>query len=267
MEQIMTEQDQGSRTAIVTGAAGGIGEALGALWARQGMRVAMTDFPGRGLADAADRARIGAPGADILDVEFDITDPAACDALVARAVDRWGRIDVLGVATATVTAPGPLAELELSEWERVMRVNATGPFLLTRSAIPHLTSPGGSLVYVYSMTAQTGVPGRVVYSASKGALGSFIKSLALELAPQRITVNGVAPMHVEAPINEEALRRTAEAEGITVADARERRDRDIPLRRQATALEVANAMAYLASPEAAYVTGAILDINGGALAR
>ena len=74
-----------------------------------------------------------------------------------------------------------------------MAVNAKGPFLLSRSAIPALTTPGGSIVYVYSVHAQLGAPGRAVYSASKGALGSMIKSLALELAPDRITVNGVAP--------------------------------------------------------------------------
>ncbi|MTD56021.1 SDR family NAD(P)-dependent oxidoreductase [Amycolatopsis pithecellobii] len=258
--------DTTTRVVIVTGAAAGIGAAVAWRFAEDGAKVVLSDL-GPGAADVAAKIAAAHPGSGAIGIQTDVTDPAACDALVAAAVDRHGRLDVLAVATAVVTPKSPLKDLDPAEWDRVMAVNAKGPFLLSRSAVPALTAPGGSIVYVYSATAQTGAPGRAVYSASKGALGAMIKSLALELAPDRITVNGVAPMFVDAPMNDDALRAAAAEFGITVEEARARRDGAIPLGRQATSREIADAMAYLTSPQAAYVTGTILDINGGILLR
>ena len=258
--------DGSPRVAIVTGATKGIGAALAWRFAEDGVKVVLTDLETSAAGIAAEIAKAH-PGSEAVGLQTDVTDPAACDALVATAVERHGRLDVLAVATAVAAKRSFLKDLDPAEWDRVMTVNAKGPFLLSRSAIPALTAPGGSIVYVYSATAQAGVPERAVYSASKGALGSMIKSLALELAPDRITVNGVAPWHVEAPMNTAALEAIAAETGITVEEARARRSAAIPLGRQATAREIADAMAYLASPQAAYVTGTILDINGGVLLR
>jgi NAD(P)-dependent dehydrogenase (short-subunit alcohol dehydrogenase family) len=204
-------------------------------------------------------------GADAIGVRFDITDPTDCDEIVLTAM-RHGRLDI--VACATVTGPpwSLLEDLSPAEWDRVMAVNAKGPFLLARSAVPKMT-PGGRLVFVHSAHAQLGAPRRAVYSASKGALGSLIKSLALELAPRAITVNGVAPLHIDGPVNEASLRVLADAEGTTIEAMRDKRDKSIPLGRPATLTEVADTMLFLSSPEAAYITGTILDINGGVSLR
>ncbi|HWC80089.1 MAG TPA: SDR family NAD(P)-dependent oxidoreductase [Pseudonocardiaceae bacterium] len=256
----------GTRVAVVTGAAAGIGEALAWRFAEDGSKVVLSDL-GTGAPAVAEKIVAAHPESDAVGVRTDVTDPAACDALVATAVDRHGRLDVLAVASVVPAPRVPLKDLDPADWDRVMTYNAKGPFLLSRSAIPALTAPGGSIVYVYSGHAQLGAPERAVYSASKGALGSMIKSLALELAPERITVNGVAPLHVEAPLNVAGLEAVATEAGITVEEAAARRDSAIPLGRQATAREVADAMAFLTSPQAAYITGAILDINGGILMR
>ena len=263
----MSESASESRVVIVTGAAQGIGAEAAWRFAEDGARLVLTDMAPGGAADVAAKIAATHPGSGAVGLRTDVTDPAACDELVATAVARHGRLDVLAVATVAAPQWSLLKDLPPDEWDRIMAVNAKGPYLLSRSAIPALTSPGGSIVYVYSGHAQLGSPGRAVYSASKGALGSMIKSLALELAPDRITVNGVAPLHVDAPLNDAGLKAAAEDAGLTVEEVRARRDSGIPLGRAATLREVADAMAYLASPRAAYVTGTILDINGGLLMR
>lgn len=261
----MTTEHQ-TPVVIVTGAAQGIGAATAEVFAEQGAKLVLTDLAD-GAADTAAEIAERHPDSTAIGLRTDITDPDACDRLVAEAVERHGRLDVLAIATATLPPESPLEELPPQEWERVFAVNATGPFLLCRSAIPALHSPGGRIVAVYSATAQAGVAGYAAYSSSKASLGGLIKSLALELAPRRITINGVAPWHVDAGMNSAALQAVAEADGITVEQARRRRDSAIPLGRQASPREIADAMAFLASPQASYITGTVLDINGGTLMR
>ena len=162
---------------------------------------------------------------------------------------------------------GPTVELDPDEWDRIMAVNAKGAFLLCRSAIPYLLKTKGTIVFTGSYTGEQGQVGRAAYSASKGALRLFTQSLALELAPQGIRVNGVAPAYVESALVRLGLERAAEQAGITVEEARLKRDATIPLGRQATAEEVAEAFFYLASPQASYITGTWLDVNGGLVVR
>ncbi|WP_031469240.1 SDR family NAD(P)-dependent oxidoreductase [Sciscionella sediminilitoris] len=250
------------QVAVITGAAQGIGEATAWRFAEQGAKLVLSDIV-EGAAQVAAAIAESHPGSGAIGTRTDVTDPGACEQLIGQAIERHGRLDVLAVASVTAPPACPLEDLDPREWDRVMAVNAKGPFLLCRSAIPHLNTPGGRIVFVHSAHAQAGSPERAVYSASKGALGSLIKSLALELAPRQITVNGVAPWHVEAAVNAEALRAQAETEGITVEEARHRRDSGIPLGRQATTREIADAIAFLAAPGSAYITGTVLDINGG----
>ncbi len=186
---------------------------------------------------------------------------------MATAVKEHGGLDVVIHATAIMQKVGPVATLDPDDWDRVMKMNAKGAFLLSRSALAELTRPGGRIVFTGSVTGLSGQPYTAAYSASKGALRAFTQSLALEVAAEGITVNGVAPAHVEAAMNLAALEKAVHETGRSIDELRAERDAGIPVRRQATAEEIARAMQYLASPAASYVTGTWLDINGGVLLR
>jgi NAD(P)-dependent dehydrogenase (short-subunit alcohol dehydrogenase family) len=258
----------GSRqvSAIVTGASQGIGEAVARLFAEKGMRLLLTDLTDDVQAVARDILR-DHPGSVAHSVTTDVTDAADCDALVAVAMSRSGGVDVLAHATAVPQRKTPVVDLSPEEWDRVFAVNVKGAFLLARSVIPVLRRPGGAIVFTGSFAGEAGQAERAAYCASKGALRLFTQSLALELAGEGIRVNAVAPAFVESEMGRQGLELAASNQRITIEEAQANRDAAIPLARQATAREVADAFLYLASPAASYVTGTWLDVNGGFLVR
>lgn len=260
----MAERTQ--RVVIVTGAAQGIGEATARKFAEEGARLVLSDLTTEVVDAAADIAR-SFPSSAAIGITADVTKPDACDGLVAAAIEHHGGLDVLVVAGAVLQKKGPLAQLAPEEWDRVMTMNAKGPFLLCRSAIPALPRPGGAIVLLASFAGQVGQAEYSAYSASKGAVRMLTQSLALELAAEGITVNAIAPAYVESAMGRQALESVATKSGISLDEAQAQRDSAIPLRRQATAREVADAMFFLASPAASYITGACLDINGGVILR
>ena len=260
----MAERTQ--RVVIVTGAAQGIGEATARRFAEEGARLVLSDLTAEVADVAADIAR-SFPSSAAIGIAADVTKPDACDGLVAAAIEQHGGLDVLVVAGAVLQKKGPLAQLAPEEWDRVMTMNAKGPFLLCRSAIPALPRPGGAIVLLASFAGQVGQAEYSAYSASKGAVRMLTQSLALELAAEGITVNAIAPAYVESAMGRQALESVAAGSGISLDEAQAQRDSAIPLRRQATAREVADAMLFLASPAASYITGACLDINGGVILR
>ena len=189
-------------------------------------------------------------------VATDITDPAACQALMAQAAGDEG-LAVL-VHSAAITAPmRPIEHIDVAEWRRVMEVNVTGAFLVAQAAIEPLRRAQGSAVFIASRAGRTGYAAlnaspagtKAHYAASKAALLSLVKSLAIELAPQQVRVNAVVPGSIEGTmIPRERWPELA---------AR------IPLGRLGTPEEVAEAVAWLCSEQARYVTGHALDVNGG----
>jgi len=257
------------KAAVVTGASQRIGEAVARRLAQAGACLVLSEL----TADSADALQAVAadiaaryPDAHVSTIT-DVTDPNGCDALIALALEHHRSVDVLAHATAVGQRLGPTVELTLEEWDRIMAVNARGAFLLSRGTIPHLTRPGGAIVFTGSYTGLVGQRERAAYSASRGALRSFTQSLAMELAHEGIRVNGVAPAFVESELGRRGVEAIAQRDGISLQEAQARRDSAIPLRRQADAAEVAEAFLYLATSASSYVTGTWLDVNGGVVPR
>jgi 3alpha(or 20beta)-hydroxysteroid dehydrogenase len=238
------------RTALISGGARGQGAAHGLRLAQEGAAVILGDvLEEAGEAHAAE-LRAARHAAHFL--RLDVTVPADWDAAVRVAEERFGRLDVL-VNNAGIVRVAPVVEETDEGWHGVMSVNATGVFYGMRAAIPALRrAGGGSIINVASIYGPVGAPGYVAYTASKGAVIAMTKVAALEHAADRIRVNAVCPGPVRSPMSEQ--------EGDASVDV-------TPLRRRAEPAEISAAVAFLASDDASYVTGAEFAVDGGYLAR
>ena len=239
------------KAALVTGGSRGIGRAIVELLASEGADVT---FFYRDNAAAADEvvAAARAGGAKVSAMQVDIRDSAACAAAVERFAERCGRIDIL-VNNAGVTRDNPLAAFEDEDVALVLDTNVTGVFNVTRAVVPYMTAQrAGTIINLSSVAGEKGGRGQTNYAASKGAINAFTRALAVELAPRRIRVNGVAPGVIETEMSAEVRERA----GDEVVSR-------ILLRRYGKPEEVAYAVWFLASAYASYVTGQILSIDGG----
>ncbi len=244
------------RTAIVTGAASlrGIGRRTGDKLAAEGWALAILDIDGDAAAGAA--AEIAARhGVEARGHRCDVTserDIEEAFAAVETALPPLGAL----INNAGITSPTRFAEVSVSEWERVMRVNVHGSFLATRRAMPGMVARGfGRVVMLSSVSAERGggVFGGVAYSAAKAALLGFVRALAREVGPHGVTVNAVAPGLIDTDITAGKLDPERKARLIA----------DIPVNRSGTTDDVADVIAFLCRPSTSFVTGATWDINGG----
>jgi 3-oxoacyl-[acyl-carrier protein] reductase len=236
------------KVVIVTGGSRGIGRAIVELLAAEGANVS---FFFRDNAAAAAEV-VAAAGARVTAEQVDIRDSAACAAAVERIAERCGRIDVL-VNNAGLIRDNLLGLLEDVDIRTVLETNVGGTFNVTRAVVPHMIARrAGKIVNVSSVAGEKGGRGQTNYAASKGAINAFTRALAVELAPRRITVNCVAPGVIETDMSRE----------IREAAAEEVKSR-ILLRRFGAPQDVANAVWFLASRYADYVTGQVLHVDGG----
>ncbi|MEW6321441.1 MAG: 3-oxoacyl-[acyl-carrier-protein] reductase [Acidobacteriota bacterium] len=237
------------RVAIVTGASRGIGRAVAELLAARGATVvcAARGANAEGAVDA-----IRAAGGRAEAASADMTDTAALEALVAGAVHRHGRLDIV-VSNAGITRDQLILRMKRADWDEVLATNLTGAFTLCQAAVkPMIRARYGRIVTVSSVVGQMGNAGQVNYAASKAGLIGFSKALAREVASRGITVNAVAPGMVETDMTR-ALAERAQADWAG----------QIPLGRLGVPADIAAAVAFLASDEASYITGQVLAVNGG----
>ncbi len=239
------------KVALVTGATRGIGRAVALELAARGAHLVLTGRSAESLAAVAGAL----PSAASL--ALDLTAPGAAEALVEAAVGRWGRLDVL-VNNAGLLLPGAAPELSDEAWDRTFALNVTALFRLSRAAVRVMRAQGGgSIVNVASDWALVGARGALAYAASKGAVAQITRSMALDHAREGIRVNAVCPGDTDTDMLAE--EHAGESREATLA----RLGAAIPLGRVAQPGEVARVVAFLASEEASFMTGALVPVDGG----
>jgi 3-oxoacyl-[acyl-carrier protein] reductase len=237
------------RVALVTGASRGIGRAIAVRLASCG---AIVLAAARGDNAQATVNEIRAAGGQAELVSLDVTDSAAADAAVAGALERHGHIDIL-VNNAGITRDQLMLRLKRDDWDAVLATNLTSAFTLTQAALkPMIRQRHGRVICISSVVGQSGNPGQANYAASKAGLIGFAKAVALEVASRNVTVNVVAPGMIETDMTSALTEKTREA-----LIGR------IPAGRLGAPDDIAVAVCFLASDEAAYITGQVLAVNGG----
>ena len=240
------------RSVIVTGGAGGIGTAIAARFAAEGARVVVTDVNAEGAeATAAD---IRAAGGRARALAADIAAAEGCRLIVADVMAQEGRIDVL-CNNAGINRRGPLLALTAEDWRLSFAVNLDAMFHTCQAALPHMIAAGGgAIVNTASQWGLHPAPNHIAYNVTKAAVASFTQNLARDYAPQRIRVNAVCPGEIHTPMLEAGVRRA----GRTISDL----DRLVPFGRIGKPEEVAALVAFLASDEAAFMCGSLVEITG-----
>ena len=235
------------KTALVTGASGGLGSEISKVLSAQGARLALS-----GSNEEKLKAFAAELGGDHVTLVADLSNAESVDGLVPAAVEALGKLDIL-VNNAGITRDNLAMRMKDEEWEQVIKVNLEAAFRLMRAAVkPMMRARGGRIINISSVVGETGNPGQMNYVAAKAGLVGMGKALAQEVASRGITVNAVAPGFMES----------------AMTDALDDKQRDailgrIPMGKMGTGGDIGAAVAYLASDEAAYITGQTLHVNGG----
>ncbi len=246
------------KTAIITGSASGIGKSIAREFAKQGAEVVInyvrTPDAANSIADEINR-----DGHRAIAIKADVSKQSEVNRMVEQTVERFGKIDLL-VNNAGIEKRSAFLEMSLEEWNRVIEVNLTGPFICTQAVAREMVRKTikGVIVNISSVHEDIAFPGYASYCAAKGGLRMLCRNLALELAPFGIRLVNVGPGAIATPINEEILRDS---------DKKRALEKEIPMQRIGQPEEVAKLVSYLASDHAAYITGTTVFIDGGLMRR
>jgi len=244
------------KVALVTGAAGGIGSAICARFVEEGVRLAAADRDEEALRKLV--AELAGQGGEVIPLVFDIADYPAAEAAVAQAVERLGQLDIL-VNNAGWDIARPFLETEPDLWDRIIAINLRGPINLHKAALPHMIAGGGGkVVNIASDAGRVGSSGEAVYSACKGGIIAFSKTVARECARSGIRVNAVCPGPTDT-----ALLRSFAGEGEYGQKLYEQLRRAIPLKRLGQASDLPGIVAFLSSEDADFITGQVISVSGG----
>jgi len=240
------------KTAIVTGAAQGIGRAIAECLAQAGADIAVADLdPGRSVETVASVEKLGRKA---LNIKVNVADANETKAMVEQVLKVWGKVDIL-VNNAGITRDGLLLRMKEEDWNLVLQINLNGTFNCTKAVLQPMTKQRyGRIVNIASIVGVIGNAGQANYSASKAAVIGFTKTVGREYASRNVTVNAVAPGFID----------TAMTHGLP-ADVKETLLKQIPLGRLGIPADVAVAVRFLVSEDAAYITGHVLHVNGGML--
>ena len=242
--------DLKGKTALVTGASQGIGRAIALALAKSGARVAVAARNVERLKSVA--GEIAAAGGEAIAIGMDVAEVEQVKAGFREAVEKFGRLDIL-VNNAALTRDGLAVRMKPDDWDAVLKTNLTGAHFCAQQALATmLRQRSGRIINVTSVVAETGNAGQVNYVAAKAGLIGLTRALAVEVSSRSITVNAVAPGFIVSPMTDPLPQKVK-------VDLMAR----IPLGRMGTDADVAAAVVFLASDEAGYITGAVLDVNGG----
>ncbi len=238
------------KVAVVTGASQGIGRETALALAAAGAKVAAAARNEEKLAALV--SEIAAAGGEALAVKLDVADAEQVKTGFKRVVEKFGRLDIL-VNNAAITRDGLAMRMKVEDWEAVLRTNLTGAHLCIQQALPTMMrARAGRIINLASVVAQMGNAGQANYVAAKAGLIGLTKAIAIEIASRNITVNAVAPGFIETPMTD-----------VLGDKVKEELKARIPLGRMGSPRDVAAAIVFLASDEAGYITGHVLDVNGG----
>jgi NAD(P)-dependent dehydrogenase (short-subunit alcohol dehydrogenase family) len=243
------------RVALITGSGSGQGRAAAVLFAEQGARVAVIDIDDAGASETV--RVVEAKGGEAIALHADVATAIGCDEMIAATFDRWGRLDVL-YNNAAVQMSGRLVECTEEDWDLTIATNLTAIFRACRAAIPRMLEGGyGSIVNTASTLGLIGSEGYAAYGAAKAGLVALTKQIAAEYGPV-VRANVIAPGSIDTPRFRKVLDKTPNAEQFL-----DMLMRNMPLKRLGTADDIARTALYLASPESAYTSGAVIPVDGG----
>ena len=243
------------KSAVITGAASGIGRAIALKFVHEGAAVMAADLDGKAVMSLADE--IEADGGSAIGIGADITKRAEIDAMVAAAIERFGRIDVL-VNNAGSRIIKPFLEHTEEDWRRMLDVNLTGHFLCCQAVIPHMLEAGsGRVINMASIASYVGRPNRAGYVAAKGGLLSLTRALAADMAGKNVTVNALAPGMIASPLNRDFAEDQVLGEAWKTENL---------AGRWGEPEDVAGVATFLASDDAGFITGETITVDGGSIA-
>jgi len=238
------------KVALVTGASQGIGRETALTLAQAGAKVAVAGRNEEKLASLVDE--IAAAGGEAFAIKMDVAEAEQVKAGFKQVLEKFGRLDIL-VNNAAITRDGLAMRMKQDDWEAVIRTNLTGAHLCIQQALPTMMKArAGRIINIASVVAQMGNAGQANYVAAKAGLIGLTKAIAIEISSRNITVNAVAPGFIETPMTD-----------VLGDKVKEELNTRIPLGRMGSARDVASAIVFLASDEACYITGHVLDVNGG----
>ena len=244
-----------NKVAILTGAGSGMGRATAIQLASEGANVVLADI--NEAAAEETKQLVAEYNVGALVVVGDISQPEQSQAVIDKTVEKFGQIDILANIAGVPMAATPLESVEIDLWDKQMQVNVKGPYLLSKFALPFLKETKGNIVNIASIASIRPRPGLTAYCAAKGALVEFTRALALEVAPFKVRANIINPGPAETPMLEKFYSGQDPEAGRKVYE------QSVPIGRLCYPEDIAKMIAYVASDDAAFITGAVMNVDGG----